>query len=85
MTDFATSIQSLLAKEAAEAVRNHERMGAMVEVVARALGFTVAMCARGNAEAIDEIMIGADAYAHSEAVDKAHLARFMCGIARAKK
>lgn len=77
MSDFANQLQALCAKEAAAAHGDHERLGAMVEVVARSLGFTVAIACRGSAAAIDEMMAGADAYAHSEAVEKAPFARFM--------
>jgi len=74
---FIERVQAMAAKEAAAAHGDADRLGAMVEGLARALGFTVAIACRGNAEAIDEMMTGAEAYAHAEAVEKAPFAAFM--------
>jgi len=77
MGTFIETVQALAAKEAAQAHGDADRLGAMVEGLARALGFTVAIACRGDAKAIDEMMTGAEAYAHAEAVEKAPFGRFM--------
>lgn len=74
---FGDRLSALVSKEAAQARGDANRMGAMVERLARALGFTVAIACRGNAAAIDEMMTGAEGYAHAEAVDKARLVVMM--------
>ena len=80
MSDFHNRLSSMLAKEAADAAKapdRHERMGDMIEGLARGLGFTVAIAANGNAETIDTMIAGAERYALEEAADKAPLAQFM--------
>lgn len=81
MSQFPAALASMLAKEATAAKDDPDRMGEMVEAIARGLGFTVAILARGNPAMIDEVMTGADAHAHAEAVDKAPIIRLMA-IAR---
>ena len=85
MGDFADKLAALTSIEASEAHGDAERMGVMVERLAAALGFTVAMACRGNGPAMDEMLAGAEGYAHSEAVEKAPLARFMSEMKRAQK
>lgn len=80
MSDFENRLQAMCAAEASAGAKDADRMGAMVENIARALGFTIAMAARGDPKVIDEMMHGADAYAHAEAVDKAPFARFMSAV-----
>lgn len=80
MSDFHSRLSAMLAKEAADAAKTpdrHERMGDMIEGLARGLGFTVAIAANGNAETIDTMIAGAERYALDEAADKAPLAQFM--------
>jgi hypothetical protein len=77
MGDFADKLAALTAAEASAAHGDADRLGVMIERLAAALGFTVAMAARGNAGGIDTLMAGAEGYAHAEAVSKAPLARFM--------
>lgn len=74
---FTNQLTSMISKEATAAHGDHERMGALVETLARSLGFTVALACRGDAAAIDEMMTGAEGYAHGEAVAKAPFAAFM--------
>lgn len=80
MSDFHDRLSSMLAKEATAASKapdRHERMGDMIEGLARGLGFTVAIAANGNAETIDTMISGAERYALEEAADKAPFAQFM--------
>lgn len=80
MTDFHSRLSSMLAKEAAaagKAADRPERMGDMIEALARGLGFTVAIAANGNAEGIDTMIAAAERYALEEAADKADFAKFM--------
>lgn len=80
MSDFHDRLSAMLAKEATAASKapdRHERMGDMIEGLARGLGFTVAIAANGNAETIDTMISGAERYALEEAADKAPFAQFM--------
>lgn len=80
MTDFHSRLSSMLAKEAADAGKaadRPERMGDMIEALARGLGFTVAIAANGNPEGIDTMISAAERYALEEAADKADFAKFM--------
>lgn len=80
MSDFHSRLSSMLAKEAADAAKatdRPERMGDMIEALARGLGFTVAIAANGNAEGIDTMIAAAERYALEEAADKADFAKFM--------
>ena len=74
---FEKVLPSLCAAEAALANGDPERLGAMIEVLSRSLGFTVAIAAQGHGPTIDEMLGGANDYAHAEAVDKAPFARMM--------
>lgn len=74
MSDFATQLSALCAKEAAAAKNDPDRMADMIERLATALGFTVAMAVKGDPAGIDQLMAGAEAHAHREAVEKAPLA-----------
>lgn len=80
MSDFHSRLASMLAKEAADAGKaadRPERMGDMIEALARGLGFTVAIAANGNAEGIDTMIAAAERYALEEAAEKADFAKFM--------
>lgn len=81
---FATKLAVLTSSEASAAHSDAERMGVMIERLAAGLGFTIAVATRGDARAIDEMLAGAEAYAHAEAVDKSRLARFMADMRGAK-
>ena len=81
---FDDKLTSLTASEAAKAKGDPERMGAMVERLSAALGFTIAIAANGDGPTIDKMMSGAEAYAHQEAVDKAPLIRLMFEFRRLK-
>lgn len=85
MSDFHSRLATMLSKEAAEAGKapdRAERMGDMIEGLARGLGFTVAIAANGNAETIDTMIAGAERYALEEAADKAEFAQFMSMMRR---
>jgi hypothetical protein len=82
MSEFSDKLFSLTSKEMADAKKNKdsERIGEMLEYLARALGFSIAVAANGNGKAIDEMIEGATAYAHSEAVEKSKFARIFEGL-----
>lgn len=75
--DFETALQALVSREASAAHGDADRMGAMIELQARALGFTVALASGGSPAGIDAFMPGVEGYIHGEAVQKAPLVRFM--------
>lgn len=88
MTDFPDRLASMLAKEAAEAGKapdRAERMGDMIEAIARGLGFTVAIAANGEADGIDTMISAAERYALEEAAQKAPFAQFMAEARRYQK
>jgi hypothetical protein len=76
-TQFSDKLHAIVAKEAAEARKTKDvtRMVSMIELLARALGFSIAIASGGDPKKIDELISGAEAYAHREAVEKATLAR----------
>ena len=83
MIDFHTRLASMLAKEAADAAKapdRAERMGDMIEAIARGLGFTVAVATNGDRTGIETMIAAAEQYAMEEAVEKAPLAKFMSGV-----
>lgn len=82
---FTDALGVLCSKELTQADGNAERMGVMIERLAAALGFTIAIAARGRPDGIDEMMQGAEGYAHRAAVEKAPLARFMAEMRDHKK
>lgn len=80
MGAFHDKLAALLSKEASDAAKapdRAERMGDMIEGLARGLGFTVAIAANGNADTIDTMIAGAEQYALQEAAEKAPFAQFM--------
>lgn len=82
---FTEALSVLCSKELSKAEGDADRMGVMIERLAAALGFTIAIAARGRADGIDMMMEGAEGYAHREAVAKAPLARFMAEMRDDKK
>lgn len=87
MSDFHDKLALLLSREAADAGKaadRAERMGDMIEALARGLGFTVAIATNGNAEGIETMISAAERYALEEAADKAPLAQFMA-VARGRQ
>lgn len=81
---FADQLASVVARETRAARGDRDRMAAMIERLSASLGFAVAMAAEGDATMIDKLMVGAEANAHAEAVDKAPLAQ-MSALARGLK
>lgn len=78
--DFADKLSAIVSKEAAEAHGDHDRMAALIEVLARSLGFSVAIAAQGVGKTIDLLLAGAESHAHEEAVAKSAFARFMSEV-----
>ena len=78
-SEFYEKLTALTSKELAEIRKtaDADRAGAMVENIARILGFTVAVLTKGDAEGIDRMIAGAEAYAMEEAVEKSKFARVM--------
>lgn len=85
LTPFSDRLSALVAQEATASHGDAERFGVMIERLAAALGFTVAMAARGDGNAIDTMLTGAEGYAHEEAVSKAPFVRFMSELKRAAR
>ncbi len=79
MTDFADKLANLLSLELPLARRDPDRMGEMIERLAAGIGFTIAIATGGDPQRTDTMIEGAMAYAHSEAVDRAKIARFLAG------
>ena len=82
MATFDDQLSHLISEEAAAAHNDADRLGAMIERMARALGFTIAIASRGDGKTIDTMIEGATAYAHEEAVDKSRFGQFMSGMSR---
>ncbi|MGH6977898.1 MAG: hypothetical protein ACRED4_01170 [Brevundimonas sp.] len=83
MSDFHNRLSAMLAKEAADAAKaldRDERMGDMIEGLARGLGFTVSIAANGDPEGIDTMIAAAERYALEEAAEKAPFAQFMAAM-----
>lgn len=76
--DFTGKLAALVSFEAKNSAP--EDLVLVIERLATALGFTIALAARGNGAVIDELLTGAEGYAHQEAVEKAPFARFMAEL-----
>ena len=83
--DFAERLSALCAREAVEARGDGERSAAMIERIAASLGFAIAIAAGGDARVIDEMMTGAEGYAHAEAVAKSPFARMVAEVRRSRR
>lgn len=84
---FADQLATVVARETRAARGDRDRMASMIERISASLGFAVAMAAEGDAATIDQLMVGAEAHAHAEAVEKAPLAELSAlarGIKRAR-
>lgn len=81
MSIFADAVHAASTREVSQARNDPERMAAMIEVLARALGFSISICAAGDSKMIDTLMVGAEAYAHEEAVEKAPVAKMLRSLA----
>ena len=84
MSEFSDKLFSLTAKEMmlAKKSNNADLTGEVIENIARALGSSIAIAVNGDPAAIDEMMQVAEAYAHSEAVEKSKFARLFEELAR---
>lgn len=74
---FASKLAALVSMEVAAAHGDADRIGWVIERLAVALGFSVALAARGDPATIDALMTGAEAHAHAEAVQRGPFARIM--------
>ena len=75
--EFAAQLASLISKEAVSCKGNSARFGHMIERVASALGFTIAIASGGDGATISRLMAGAESYAMEEAVHKSRIAKMM--------
>lgn len=82
MSNFSEKLATLTSREMADANGDADRIGIVIERLSAALGFTIAIAARGNGPAIDNLLEGATSYAHREAVARAPFARIMSGSRR---
>ena len=80
MASFTDQLANLVSQEAAAAKSDADRMGVMIERLAAALGFTIALASHGDGKAIDTFIMGATSYAHEEAVEKSKFAKFMAKL-----
>jgi hypothetical protein len=62
MGDFKETLAAIVAKEAFEAQASGERLAAMIEALAGALGKVIAISARGDPIKINTLLAGADNY-----------------------
>ena len=80
MSEFPDQLAEMLSREAVAASRapdRAERLGDMIEALARGLGVTVAIATNGNAEGIETMIAGAERYALEEAASQAPFAMFI--------
>ncbi len=82
MTPFEDAHAKLVAGELARCRGDDDRKAAIIATLAQALGLALAVCAEGDGAVVDKLMIGAEAYAHAEAVEKAPFARTLAGLRR---
>lgn len=76
---FTDELAKLTSIEAAASKGDPERLALMIERLSAALGMTIALATRGDPRGIDEMIEGATAFAHGEAVEKARVFRLMFG------
>lgn len=77
MTGFSDDLSALVIKEMAASRGDSHRTSVVIECLARCLGFSIAIAARGEGRMIDELTEGATSYAHREAVEKAPVVHLM--------
>lgn len=78
--DFGDKLAALCSAEALAARADADRFGVMIERLASALGYAVAMAARGDGKVMEEMLAGAEGHAFAEATAKAKFARLMDDI-----
>ena len=81
---MSDEIGAICAKVLADALkrRDADAIGALIERLARALGFSIAVAANGNKQVVEKLLSGAEAYAMEEAVEKAKFVAFMNKVTR---
>lgn len=87
MSEFLSSFPMSLAREvsaASKAPDRIERMADLIEGVARALGFTIAMAADGDRKLIDTFLAGVENYVAEEAAWRASQAELMAQLRQRK-
>jgi hypothetical protein len=74
---FEDALAALMSSQAIVCQGNQKLFGHMIERVAAALGFTIAMASGGDGKTISTMISGAEAYALEEAVNKSEFARLI--------
>lgn len=77
MDDFGDKLRALLALEASESQGDPDRQAAALESLLRATSFAISIMSGGDREAMDELLIGAEAYLAESAVGLARFGEFM--------
>ncbi len=77
MTEFADRLSALCSSELADARGDDDRIGTMIERLVNSLAFTIAVAAKGDREAMEKLLSGADAYLYAAATGHQPLGRFM--------
>lgn len=81
--DFNDKLSSMVSLEMTSGtVHNPEKMAALIESLASALAFTVALSARGEAKAINHVLEGMVAYIYQVAAEKAPIASMIANSPR---
>jgi hypothetical protein len=81
-TAFGRALRKLVSGSFKDARKSPEAAADMIQCLAHALGCTVAVAAHGHAEAIDTLIAGAEAHAHSSAVAYAPFAALAAAAMR---
>lgn len=80
---FGDRLSALCAMELSDAHGDPERIGAMIERLVNSMAFTVAIAAKGDPKAVDEMLKGAESYLYEAATSHQKAGQFL-GAANAK-
>lgn len=77
MSDFATKLSGLVAKEMADAHGDAERIAVVLERLTHALAFSIAIAAKGDPKAMQNFLTGAESYLYETAAGLAPFSEIM--------
>lgn len=78
MSDFRSKLQSLVSLEMSAARRSDPAgMASMIEALSNSLGLVVAVAAKGEPAATQELMIGVEGYLYEAVTQHSPLARLL--------
>lgn len=78
MSEFPAKLQSLVSLEMSAARRKDQRaMADMIEALTNSLGLTIAIAARGDAAAAQELTTGVEAYLYEAVTQHSPLAKLL--------